>query len=355
VGVSGFTLGGGFGYTAMDHGMASDNVVGATVVVVGKDKKVTTIKVSKDQNEDMYWGIRGGTGCNFGIVVEWKFKVYAMAKVAQIQIDWKMEDGPTVLKYWQDNYTKTLQKKDRKLGLLWFLAHVQKDGKTIPMCSVRGFWNGEKEFADKWIEEFVSKCGAVPLTTYAVKMTSYKEANTNLLDNIEGVIPSTSLETKRCAYAIKPLEIDNFRSIVNNMMKAPSIWNIASFEGYGGAILDTKPGDTAFVHRDVYFNMFVDSFWLNPQMKQEAEDWLNNLYDHSGLSDHYYQNYPYPEYKKPLEGYFGDNLERMKQVKKQYDPTNFFYFPQSIPLGSTTAVPNTAGMGSLDPSITKCV
>ena len=46
--------------------------------------------------------------------------------------------------------------------------------------------------------------------------------------------------------------------MVHYFCTTPNQYNILSFEPYGGAINEKNPGDTAFVHRDAYFDIFID-------------------------------------------------------------------------------------------------
>jgi FAD/FMN-containing dehydrogenase len=62
-GISGLTLGGGFGNLMAKHGLALDNLIGVDVVTA--DGRLLT--ANPDENGDLFWGIRGSSG-NLGVV-----------------------------------------------------------------------------------------------------------------------------------------------------------------------------------------------------------------------------------------------------------------------------------------------
>lgn len=65
IGFAGLSLNGGVGYFTAKHGMACDNIVGATLVAATGD----IVHCSEDERPELLWGLQGA-GSNFGVVTE---------------------------------------------------------------------------------------------------------------------------------------------------------------------------------------------------------------------------------------------------------------------------------------------
>src|SRR6058998_2313446 len=72
-GIAGFTLGGGISWLSRRFGNTCDHLVSADVVTA--DGRLLT--ASADQNEDLFYGIRGGGG-NFGVVTSFEYQLHPL-------------------------------------------------------------------------------------------------------------------------------------------------------------------------------------------------------------------------------------------------------------------------------------
>lgn len=339
VGMAGYTMGGGYGYTSMRWGIACDSLVEVRMVTATGE----IVTANAESHPELLWAHRGGTGGNFGVVVGMKYQLYSLKEVWPIQVNWPIEDAARVLKVWQDKMTRTLE--DLDLGLLGFLAMQEVPGKTPegnsctvnqPYFCVRGIYSGASKHAGQAALQPLLELGtpSYPAGPLWQKQIAYADANEHLLDNVEGIIPDMIKETKRCAYIERALTEAEFQKMVDYFKTSPNPYNIVSMEPYGGAICEVAPNATAFVHRNAYFDIFTDSFWMQDSEQAEAFQWLRDYYESAPMkeiwSNHYYQNYANPEYKDWQNGYFGENYPRLRQIKRDWDPDNRFHFAQSI-------------------------
>ena len=84
--------GGGIGYLARGCGLSVDNLISAGVVTA--DGKFVT--ASADENEDLFWGLRGGGG-NFGVVTSLEFRLHEVDQVFAGPIFYNLQDAGALL------------------------------------------------------------------------------------------------------------------------------------------------------------------------------------------------------------------------------------------------------------------
>jgi FAD/FMN-containing dehydrogenase len=97
-GVGGFTTGGGYGWTSSKYGLTCDNLISAEVVLA--NGRVAT--ASEQENEDLFWGIRGGGG-NFGVVTEFEYRLHPLGPPVLAGLTlFPLERASEVMRAWRD-------------------------------------------------------------------------------------------------------------------------------------------------------------------------------------------------------------------------------------------------------------
>ena len=149
-GVAGLTLGGGIGWIQRKHGLSIDKLL--SVDLVTADGEFVT--ASADQNEDLFWGVRGGGG-NFGIVTEFEFECVPLGpQMLTGPIFWPMEKSGEVLRFYrewvadapEDLMTIVLHRKAPPLPFVPPELH----GKHVIMVGV--CWAGDIEEGEKFVK-----------------------------------------------------------------------------------------------------------------------------------------------------------------------------------------------------------
>ena len=97
VGVVGYSLGGGIGWLARKHGLASSSIVAAEVVTADGD----VVRADHETNPDLFWALRGGGG-SFGVVTGMEIALHPVAEVFAGWLVWPIERAVEVLRRWAD-------------------------------------------------------------------------------------------------------------------------------------------------------------------------------------------------------------------------------------------------------------
>jgi hypothetical protein len=134
------------------------------------------------------------------------------------------------------------------------------------------------------------------------------------------------------------MDITGCAAIINYFATRPNNTNAVFFEPYGGAI-NTFANNNAFIHRDAYMDIYVDSFWFKDSDRPAAEKWLDGyvkIFDRYSNGEQY-QNYPRRNTPNYPQAFWGAAYPSLQQVKAEYDPYNIFKFPMGIVPASRTA------------------
>lgn len=157
VGISGFTMGGGWGPWTRKYGMCCERLVGATIVLGNGNKKV--LDATNDQDiPELLWALKGGGGMSYGLVTELVIETFPLPKtLIKFDVEWNgsgTKQTPTiqVLKAWETTIkspdTPNLIGTNLKISAIPWDHNNYDDfdeNKVVHNCIMYGYWQGNEK------------------------------------------------------------------------------------------------------------------------------------------------------------------------------------------------------------------
>ncbi len=321
---SGFMMGGGYSITSRMFGMGCDNVVEVTVMLAnGK-----IVVANEEKNKDLFWAIRGGTGGNFGILLNTKLKLHPLDTIFGVQMRWPIDKKPDtaakVLYTIQEEYLKP--GKLPQLGIETIISSDDNKNKTVFFCAT---WIG----TEKAFMEALKPLLDIPGFSMDSYQGKYSKVNNLVLDRTPD-IPEDVMAFSRSTYVEKSLSYENWHDILMYFYEnAPNQYTMIDMEAYGGNLSLIPEDSCAFIHRKVTMDFFTEAFFNKETNDRGAsEKWVNDLFEFMKPlgNDQSYQNYPYRGQEDFRTAYWGNYYNQLVLIKRKYDPENFFWYQQSI-------------------------
>jgi len=321
-GVGGLTLGGGVGHLTRKCGLSIDNILEAEVVLA--DGSVVT--ASENENNDLYWGIRGGGG-NFGVVTSFLFRLHDVPGVVAGPTFWAADQSAEVLSAYRD----FIPGAPRDLNGFFAYAAVPP-GPPFP--------------EELWLRDV---CGVVWCFVGDEKAAA--EAMAPLLDALpeplmHGVGPMPHAAIQGAFDALYPAgdqwywRADFVKEIPDEAVKLhakfgealPTPKSTMHLYPIDGAAHDVGPHDTAWSYRDAMFaSVFagVDPDAANADaIRRWSIDYFEALHPYSAGGA--YVNMMMDEGQDRVKASYRGNYDRLVEVKRSYDPDNFFHINQNV-------------------------
>jgi Berberine and berberine like len=204
----------------------------------------------------------------------------------------------------------------------------------VPSLVLRGMYNGPEPACREALTLLIETLADPEKQIDIWREGSYRDLNGYLL-SYPTELPSVPLSTRvevSSRIIADDLTAENWRQIVRLFLSTPVESNVLGMEPYGRAINAIAPTDSAFWHRRASFDLFTYAFWMFERDRAPTETYLAE-FDRlvTPLSNgHSYQNYPNRRLENWRAMYFGDNFERLLEVKQRYDPEALFRFEQAI-------------------------
>ena len=316
-GIAGLTLGGGIGWLAGKYGLACDNLVSANVVLA--DGRVVT--ASGAENEDLFWGLRGGSG-NFGIVTSFEYQLHPVPAVLAGPVFHPFGQAESVLRFYRDFSREIPDELTTAGGLL----HTPEG---VPVAGVIGCYNGAFDVGEHVLRPV-------------------REFGPPLVDEIQ-VMPYTAIQTALDPavppggrYYLKGSLINDVTdeavaTLVDHYGRVPSPGSLVILQQLGNAAHRVDPAATAFSHRSARYDLVILAAWSDPADDEKNIRWARNLHDAMtpfSVGGIYVNSVVDDEPASVASAYRPETFGRLASLKATFDPTNFFRLNPNIPPSS---------------------
>jgi FAD/FMN-containing dehydrogenase len=324
-GIAGLTLGGGIGWLRRKHGLSSDNLV--SVDVVTADGRFLT--ASQTENEDLFWGIRGGGG-NFGVVTSFEYHLHPVGP--EVTFCFVLYPGDRAKEVLQacEEYMAQAPDEVSPLGVLGRVPHDEifpERWHGEQYVALLAMHPGEIEEGERALRP-LRDLGA-PIVDLSARMP-YTEAQAILDEDYPD----------GWHYYWKSVNVDSLNDeviehLVDHAQAAPSGHSTIDVWYQGGAMGRIGAGESAFGDRSAPILLGVEANWEQESQDDEANiAWVRNCvsdmrrFSSGGM----YLNFPgfLEEGDQLLRDAYGENYERLVALKNKYDPTNLFRLNQNI-------------------------
>jgi hypothetical protein len=324
VGLSGLTLGGGWGMLTRPYGMLIDQLLELEMV----DAKGNIIIANEKKNADLFWASRGGGGGNFGVVTSFVFNVVPIKNVAIFNITWDWKGFEPVVEAWQQWAPFT----DKRLTAIIDLLTKEK-GELRALGEFVGSASELRRLVQPLIDAYPPKIIEVKKVSYidAVKIFGGKMPGMEEYAVSHGD-PDAHPFKNTGAFAEKLLPAEGIKLLKSYLANAPSPDNKVQLQALAGKVREVKPDETAYVHRKALFSLLYITKWEQEREAKINTKWVENMRDDLlPFADGAYVNFHDNCIQNWLDQCYGINLKRLIKVKTKYDPENLFCFPLGIP------------------------
>jgi FAD/FMN-containing dehydrogenase len=311
-GIAGLTLGGGVGWLNGKYGLACDNLLSADVVTA--DGQLLT--ASATENEDLFWGIRGGSG-NFGVVTSFTYQLHPVGPVLGGPVLYPLTKAREVLRF----HHQFASSCPDELSTTALLVTGPDGSPTVAIfvCHCGDIETGERVLRPLRAFGPPSEDGIQPMAYRALE---------SALD--AGWPPGRQHYWK--SSWLKDLSDDAIEVVVGFAAQMPSPTTGVAFQQMHGAAARVDPAATAFPHRDQHYDFLIASNWDDPADSAKNIEWTRTFFEamQPFLERGVYVNDLGEEGEDRVKAAYGANYERLVALKNKYDPTNLFRITHNI-------------------------
>jgi FAD/FMN-containing dehydrogenase len=318
VGIGGLTLGGGIGYLVRKHGLTIDDLLAADIVSADGE----LLRVDEESHPDLFWAIRGGGG-NFGVATRFHFRLHEVGTVY---------GGILMLPATVDTITGFLAEAEAAPEELSTIANVMK---APPMPFIPEALHGSLAIFALMVHSGGGDAGEQAIAPFRalaepladmLRPMPYPEI---YMPQEEEYHPIAAARTM----FVDGVDRETASTILDRIRASDAMMAATQLRVLGGAMARVPPDATAFAHRNAKLMVNCAAIVEKADELPAHEPWVVELAETlRGGSKDVYVNFLGDEGEEAVRGaYPGATWDRLREVKRRYDPGNLFRLNQNVP------------------------
>ena len=321
IGVAGMTLGGGVGWLSRKYGLTIDNLL--EVDLVTADGRFVT--ASEAHHSELFWALRGGGG-NFGVATSFKFQLHNVGpEVLAGSLIHPVECVPELTEFY-DAFTAEAPDELRTLFGIMVLgegAHLPPELYNEQVAIIVSLYAGDP---DEGVADLAPLRNFGQPIVDSIRKRPYKE------------FQQAGTSDERWRTYLRSQYLDELSpGIIDILMEysrgIPSKESTVFISHRGGA--ETRPAvdATAYPHREESHHVLIEARWEDPDRDDEHISWVQGFhrelqpYSIDGPAMNFLTS---DESEKRVNASYGQNYEKLVEVKNEWDPNNLFRMNQNI-------------------------
>lgn len=327
-------LGGGHSLLQSQYGFALDNLISVRLVLADG----TIVDVSRTRNADLFWALRGA-GHNFGVVTSFKVKLYDAPPQYQLYSLLFQQDKLEPLFNLINEIDSPTRARDPKLFINGVLTRIPSGAAVFNYTIIYPGTKAQLEaHAKPFLDIGPSFTKYVPDLNYGNIYVAFGQGKSsgpcmkNTNQGLMGVaLPKWDIEGMKKAY-----------TIYQNLTADPRFpYSFILLENYGIVNVKTVDPDSVSLPREererpILASPVITYRVANDQTKNDASDYSSRIKDalymavdasNGKVKRHAYVNYASGLESVPeIYGYEQWKIDKLKKLKKKWDPNNRFRF-----------------------------
>ena len=311
-GIAGLTLGGGLGWLNGRYGLACDNLI--SVDIVTADGQL--LRASTHENEDLFWGIRGGGG-NFGVATSFEYQLHPVDLVLAGALSYPLSMAPRMLHFYDEFVKAAPDQLSTAVSLAWTPTGAAM--LTIAACYCGPIEEGEQLLYP--LRTFQSP------TDDGIKPVPY----TALQSALDERFPSGRLHYWKSGW-LRHLTDGAIQTLLQALPLMPSSASSVGLQQMHGVASRIPPSATAFPHRAEQYDFLILSQWSDPTASDRNMAWTRALFQamQPYLEESVYVNNLGDEGTGRVKAAYGENYSQLAALKGTFDADNVFRANQNV-------------------------